>query len=142
MNKNYKVITIHGVRGVLAIVFAVLGLVAGFVISPGWACMKLWNKFIAESGMISTMNIYQGILLWAIIALSLYALNNNKSIIGFGSYSGLSPEQIKNIINRKKEADQKKRKEFQFQNLEIKKDVEQEQIQLEKQQKEKEEIGQ
>ncbi len=139
MNKNYKVITIHGVRGVLAIIFLALGLISGFVISPGWACMKLWNKFISDSGIVSTMNIYQGILLWTIIALSLYALNNNKSIIGFGSYPGLSPEQIRNILNRKKEADLNRNKELQFKNIEIKKEANNEQVQTDEQQKE--EIG-
>lgn len=141
MNRNYRVITIHGVRGVLAIIFVVLGLIAGFIISPAWVCMKFWNKYIAESGIVSSMNLFQGILLWAIIALSLYALNNNKSIIGFGSYPGLTPDQIRNILNRTKEADLKKRKEFQFKNLEIKKELETEQVKTEEQQNEKEEIG-
>lgn len=141
MNKNYRVITIHGVRGVIAVIFVVLGLISGFIVSPGWVCMKFWNKFISESGIVSSMNIYQGIILWAIIALSLYALNNNKSIIGFGSYPGLTPDQIRNILNRTKEAELKKHKDFQFRNMEIKKDTELEQIKIDEQEKEKEEIG-
>ena len=45
--------------------------------------------------------------MWAIIALSLYALNNKRALIGFGSYQGLSPEQIKDIMNRAKESEDK-----------------------------------
>ncbi len=105
MNKNYKVITINGIRGIFAAIFIVLGLIAGFVISPGWLCMKLWNHCLQN--IAATMNIYQGIMLWAIIALSLYALNNRRSLIGFGAYQGLSPEQIKEIMMRAKRAEAK-----------------------------------
>ena len=108
MKKNFKVITINGIRGAIVAIFIVMGLIAGFIISPGWVCMQLWNYAIEEANLaVSTMNIYQGIMLWAIIALSLYALNNKRALIGFGSYQGLSPEQIKDIMNRAKESEDK-----------------------------------
>ena len=69
MKKNFRVITINGFRGALVAIFIVLGLIAGFIISPGWVCMQLWNNYIASSVAVSMMNIYQGIMLWAIIAL-------------------------------------------------------------------------
>lgn len=100
MNKNYKVITINGVRGIFAAVFVVLGLIAGFVISPGWVCMKLWNRFFQDTFVL--MNIFEGIMLWAIIALSLYALNNKRTLIGFGAYPALSKEQIRDIMTKAK----------------------------------------
>ena len=102
MNKNFKVITINGIRGMIVAVFVVLGLIAGFIISPGWVCMKTWNYFMESSTMFSLMNIYQGIMCWAMIALALYALNGKRSLIGFGTYSGLSPHQIKDIMKRAK----------------------------------------
>ena len=100
MNKNYRVITINGIRGIIAAIFIVFGRIAGFIISPGWVCMKLWNHFAQE--YFATMNLLQGIMLWAIIGLSLYALNNKHALIGFGAYQGLSPDQIKDIMNRAK----------------------------------------
>ncbi len=100
MNKNFKVITINGIRGIITLIFIALGLIAGFIISPGWVCMKCWNYFFEQSNTVGIMNIYQGIMLWAIIALSLYALNNRKALIGFGSYQGLTPDQIKDIMQR------------------------------------------
>ncbi|MGM9993114.1 MAG: hypothetical protein ACI37R_00080 [Candidatus Avigastranaerophilus sp.] len=107
MNKNFKVITINGFRGIIAAVFVVSGLIAGFIISPGWVCMKLWNYFFEYSSYFSQMNLYHGILLWLVIALSLYALNNRRSLIGFGSYSGLSPEQIRDIMEKTRKAEVK-----------------------------------
>lgn len=108
MKKEFKVITINGIRGAIVAIFIVMGLIAGFIISPGWVCMQLWNQAIEEFNLaVSTMNIYQGIMLWAIIALSLYALNNKRALIGFGSYKGLSPEQVKDIMSRAKESEDK-----------------------------------
>lgn len=125
MKKNFKVITINGVRGLFAAIFVVLGLVAGFIISPGWVCMQIWNKIAEETLSITTMNLFQGIMLWAIIALSLYALNNKRTLIGFGSYPTLSPEQIKDIMNRAKANELKNtlKKEIENINKEIKEDL-------------------
>lgn len=105
MNRNYRVITVNGIRGLIAALFCIAGLIAGFVISPGWVCMKTWNHFFEYSSTLSVMNIWQGIMLWAVIALSLYALNNKRTLIGFGSYKGLTPEQIKEVIRKAKEAE-------------------------------------
>lgn len=110
MNKNYRVITINGVRGIIVAIFIVLGLIAGFVISPGWVCMKIWNHAFQNSSGVAIMNIFQGIMLWVIIALSLYALNNKKMLVGFGSYQGLSPEQIKDIMKKSGESDYERMK--------------------------------
>lgn len=110
MNKNYRVITINGVRGIIVAIFIVLGLIAGFIVSPGWVCMKLWNYVFQNSSGVAIMNIFQGIMLWAIVALSLYALNNKKMLVGLGSYQGLSPEQIKDIMRKSGEADYERMK--------------------------------
>ena len=120
MNRNFRVITINGIRGILAAIFVVLGLIAGFIISPGWVCMHVWNYFMAETGRFITMNLIQGIMLWSIIALSLYAINNRRPLIGFGSYPGLSPDQIKDIINNAKIAENKIKSEIDIINKEIK----------------------
>ena len=102
MNKNFRVITINGIRGIIVAIFIVMGLIAGFIVSPGWACMKMWNHFMQDSNIFAQMNLLQGIMMWAMIALSLYALNNKKAVIGFGSYPGLTPEQIRSVVARAK----------------------------------------
>lgn len=100
MNKNFRVVTINGIRGMIVAIFICLGLIAGFVISPGFVCMKIWNYFAQDSFTFSTMNIYQGILAWSIIALALFAVNNKKSLIGIGSYQGITPNQMQDIIKQ------------------------------------------
>ena len=124
MNKNFKVITINGIRGILVAIFIVLGLIAGFIISPGWVCMHIWNYIFEDSNTVALMNIYQGIMLWTIIALSLYALNNKKALIGFGSYQGLTPEQIKDLMNRAKQSEAKMMNDIEAINKEIKMELE------------------
>ncbi len=113
MNKNFKIITINGIRGIFAAVFIVLGLIAGFIISPGWVCMHIWNYIAEQAVNMVTMNIFQGIMLWAIIALSLYALNNKKALIGFGAYQALSPDQIKDIMKRTNVSEERVRQEIE-----------------------------
>ena len=111
--KNFKVITINGVRGLIVAIFVVMGLIAGFVISPGWVCMKIWNSIFEYSNNVAQMHLLQGIMLWLIIALSLYALNNKRSLIGFGSYQGLNPDQIKDIVERAKKNEKMFMKELE-----------------------------
>ena len=120
MNKNFKVITINGIRGIFAAVFIVMGLIAGFIISPGWLAMSAWNHFFAESGRLASMNLIQGIMLWAIVALSLYALNDRKTLIGFGAYQGLTPEQMKDIIARAKISEEKIKSDIEKLSMELK----------------------
>ncbi len=121
MNKNFRIITINGVRGILTVIFIAFGLIAGFIVSPGWVCMQVWNIIFKESSMVALMNIYQGIMLWSIIALSLYALNNKRALIGFGSYRGLSPEQINDIISGAKLSEPDMIRAFENINKELKK---------------------
>ncbi len=127
MNKNFRVITINGIRGIFTVIFLMFGLIAGFIISPGWVCMHLWNYIFQNSLTIARMNIYEGILLWAIIALSLYALNNKKSLIGFGSFQGLSQEQIKEIMSSAKFSESKIIKNMEILNRELSKEIKYEQ---------------
>lgn len=102
MKRNFKVITINGFRGMAVAVFVVLGLIAGFIISPGWVCMTAWNYFLADTNIFVQMNLLHGIMLWAIIALVLYAINGKRTLIGFGAYPRLSPDQLKDIMEKAK----------------------------------------
>lgn len=102
MKKNFKVITINGIRGILAVIFIALGLIAGFIISPGWLCMTVWNHYFSNSTIVNSMNLFQGILLWTMIALTLYALNGKHQLIGFGNYPVNSREQFREIMNKAK----------------------------------------
>ncbi len=100
MKKNIRVITINGINGIIMAIFIVFGLVSGFIIAPAFVCMKLWNSLLCNYVSVSQMNIYQGLLLWSIIALIVYARNNKRALIGFGAYQKLSNEQIRDIVRK------------------------------------------
>lgn len=102
MNKNYKVIKINGFRGLLTAVFVLGCALTGFVVFPAWMCMQLWNAMAENIYALPSMSLVHGILLWGIIGLSLYAINNSRSLIGFASHQALSEEQIKDIMERVK----------------------------------------
>ncbi|MCD7780677.1 MAG: hypothetical protein LUH05_08410 [Candidatus Gastranaerophilales bacterium] len=88
--------------------------------------MQIWNYIFHNSSTVVLMNIYEGIILWAIIALTLYALNNKRSLIGFGSFQGLSPEQIQEIVSGAKFPEAKIIKDMEIINREIIKSAEEE----------------
>lgn len=102
MNKNYRVIKINGFRGVLTAIFVVCCLVTGFVVFPGWVAMHLWNYIASFYILMPKMQLMHGVILWAIIALSIYGLNNNRMLIGFSTPPSLSEDQIKDIMTRVK----------------------------------------
>lgn len=100
MNKNFRVITINGFRGIFAAIFIVFGLFSGFILTPGFFAMKFWNRYIVPDFSLPLMNIFQGILFWLIFILMLYVINNKQPLIGFGSYNGLTPEQLKDVLKK------------------------------------------
>ena len=104
MNKNFKVIKINGFRGILLAIFIVGCLVTGFAVFPGWLSMHLWNYIASFFIAVPEMNLVQGIILWAIIALTVYGLNNNRALVGFSSPPPLDEEQLKYIMKKVKKS--------------------------------------
>lgn len=102
MNKKFNIIKINGVKGICLAVFCIGCLIAGFLLFPGWVCMHVWNYFAGFFVQAPLMTLVHGVLLWCIIALSLYALNKGDCIISFGSASAVSPgeERIREVFNR------------------------------------------
>lgn len=102
MNRNFKVIKINGFRGVLTAIFVVGCLVTGFVVFPGWLFMNLWNYIASFYILMPKMALIHGIILWAIVALTFYGINNNRLLIGFSAPPTLNEDQIKDIMARVK----------------------------------------
>ena len=102
MNRNYRVIKINGFRGILTALFVLSCLATGFIICPGWLFMNIWNYIASFFILMPKMQLVHGIILWAIVALTLYGLNNNRCLIGFSSPPSLSDDQIKDIMTRVK----------------------------------------
>ncbi len=57
--------------------------------------MHVWNYIAGFFIQAPVMNIFHGILLWCIIALSIYALNKGELAISFGTTSRISPNEEK-----------------------------------------------
>lgn len=101
-----RIIQISGLRGILTIVFIATCLAAGFVAFPAIVAMNAWNwvaKFIA----IPTINIVQGLMLWAIVAISGFIINDrNKYLFSYCPKSELSDAQIQRILENVKTQNQ------------------------------------
>ena len=106
MKRNAKIIQISGLRGILTAIFIVTCLAAGFVVFPGFVAMNIWNHFSGNY----VLNIYQGILLWAIIALICFIANKQRFSVSIETPKELSEEEMnlgnhaftraKGILNR------------------------------------------
>ncbi|CCY63468.1 unknown [Clostridium sp. CAG:967] len=102
MRKNTKIIQISGLRGILMLVFVATCLAAGFIAFPAIAAMYAWN-YAGNFIMLPVINIYQGLMLWAIIAISVYILNDRKKyLVAFKAPGELNDEEMKNLLERVK----------------------------------------
>ena len=104
-NKNFNVIKISGIKGLLIVGFLICCFASGFVIFPGWICMHCWNfvsNFVTD---MPTMTLLHGSILWLIIALSIYALNKGNFAVSIGTsmpFPMRTPkdERIKEILKK------------------------------------------
>lgn len=97
MKRNAKIIQINGLRGLVMAMFILTCLVAGFVIFPGFVAMNVWNTFAT---FIPKLNIYQGVLLWSIIAFILFVLNKQTFSVTFASPKELNDEEMSMLMER------------------------------------------
>ena len=96
MKRNAKIIQISGFRGILMAIFIVTCLAAGFVVFPGLVAMSIWNHF--ASGYF--LNIYQGIMLWAIIAMTCFIANKQRFSVSIETPKELSEEEMNMLMQR------------------------------------------
>lgn len=98
MKKSFNVIQINGFRGILYLAFIGVCLAAGFGWFPGWLCMKLWNVIAANFIQLPLIGIFQGMLLWGIIAGAYFTFRKNKLVVCMKASEGLSEEELKAIF--------------------------------------------
>ena len=100
MRKNAHVIQISGIRGILMAVFVVSCLAAGFVGFPAYVAMHIWN-YAAGFVSIPSISFVQGLMLWAIIAITGFIINDRKKfLVAFSPKSQLSDEEMERIMER------------------------------------------
>jgi hypothetical protein len=102
MNKNFKVIQVHGLSGLLILGFVLTGVFCGFVIFPIWVIMNAWNAIVGDVLRGPMINYFQASLLWTFIALSLYLILKNSISIKIQQEEILDNKDIKNLINEMK----------------------------------------
>ncbi len=103
MKRKTRVIQISGIRGIIIALFTLVCLAAGFIGFPGLVAMYLWNYAASFTLSVPAINIFQGILLWAIAGISFMIINNkHKYFVAFQTPDKLSDEEIKKIMERVK----------------------------------------
>ena len=108
MRNKTRIIQISGFRGFLMAVFVVTCLAAGFIAFPSIVAMKAWNlatTYIA----LPTIGIWQGVMLWAIVAITGYILNDRgKYLVSFSPDNKISEAHMQKILERVKQQAQLK----------------------------------
>ncbi len=99
-NKGPKIIQISGIKGIFLAAFIVVCLFAGFIIFPAKVAMYIWNYISYTYFAIPAINLWQGVLLWTIVAMSIYLINNQKFAISFQQPMELSDEEMKLLMER------------------------------------------
>lgn len=97
-----KVIKIDGIKGLISAIFIGACLFAGFAISPGYAAMYLWNKYFVTLYSFPALNLFQGVLLWAILVISYCILTKGGFAVSFKNTPELSDEELDSIIKTAK----------------------------------------
>ncbi len=97
-----KIIQIDGIKGLISAVFIGACLFAGFVIFPGYSAMYLWNRYLTAEYMFPVLNLFQGVLLWAIVAISYCILSKKGFAVSFKETPELSDEELDKILQSAK----------------------------------------
>lgn len=95
-----KIFQINGFRGLIMTAFIVCCLFAGFVVFPGVVAMHLWNKYLVNLLSFPALNLFQGILLWGITAVSYFIITNGKLPVSFETPDTLSDAELNMIMKK------------------------------------------
>ena len=109
MRKNARIIQISGIKGLVFVIFVVTCLIMGFVGFPGLVAMCLWNMASSSFEVIPQINIFQGVLLWIIVALTIYMIGGRQNFVALKRPSQLSDDEIKDLMEKIKTQNQVKR---------------------------------
>ncbi len=100
MKRRTRIIQISGLRGILTVIFIASCLAAGFIAFPAIVAMKLWN-FAAAYFALPEIGFVQGLMLWAIIAITGFILNQkHKYLVAYSPKNELSEDELKKLIER------------------------------------------
>lgn len=95
-----KIFQINGFRGLIMTAFIVCCLFAGFVVFPGVVAMHLWNKYLVNLLSFPMLNLFQGVLLWGITAVSYFIISNGRLPVSFETPDSLSDAELNMIMKK------------------------------------------
>ena len=97
-----KILQIDGIKGLVTAAFIGICLFAGFVLFPGMVAMHFWNRYLVNLSMFPQLSLFQGVLLWGIVAVSYCILSKSGLAVSFRSTPELSEEELEAIIKTAK----------------------------------------
>ncbi len=104
MKKNFSVIQIKGIRGILYLAFIGICLAVGFGWFPGWLCMKAWNLSSSYFIQLPSIGIIQGMLLWGILAGAYFTFRKDRLVVCMKASEGLNEDELREVFaNLKKQ---------------------------------------
>ena len=102
MKKRARIIQVSGLRGILMMLFIGVCLAAGFVAFPAICAMKLWN-YASNFAPLPLINFYQGLMLWAITAITGFLINDKKKfVVELKAPHQLSEKDMQKLMERVK----------------------------------------
>ncbi len=100
MKKNFNVIQINGIKGLIMAGGIVACLFAGFVMFPGMVMKTVWNIISSSIGIIPQIATLQGVLLWGIVVVSYFAFRRKGFMVEFKSADDLSRDEMDEVMQR------------------------------------------
>jgi len=100
MRKKARIIEIRGIKGLFMVAFVVSCLCAGFVFFPAKCAAAAWNYVATNYIALPLISFWQGLLLWAAIALTVYIVNSRTKMLSYKTASALNEEEMKTLMER------------------------------------------
>ena len=100
MKKNFNVIQINGIKGLIMAGGIVACLFAGFVMFPGMVMKTVWNFISSSIVIIPQIATLQGVLLWGIVVVSYFAFRRKGFMVEFKSADDLSRDEMDEVMQR------------------------------------------
>lgn len=100
MRKKARIIEIRGIRGLFMVAFVASCLCAGFVLFPAKCAAAAWNYVASNYIALPLISLWQGLLLWAAIALSVFIINSRTKMLSYKTASALNEEEMKTLMER------------------------------------------
>lgn len=100
MKQNFRMVQINGFRGLLITLFIISCLIAGFIAFPAFLTMCAWNYLATTTSSFPSINFGGGLLLWAIIILSILTFNKKKFIVSFKAQNELTEDEVSEVLSR------------------------------------------